>query len=297
MKIVLLGKDGQVGWELQRALMPLGDVTNFGRGEADLERPDQLVEMLRRMRPDVIVNAAAYTAVDRAETDVARAQLINTEAPAALAGLAKELGAWLVHYSTDYVFDGKKNEPYAEVDATGPLSVYGRTKLAGEQAIAISGCRHLIFRTSWVYASRGGNFARTMLKLAAERDQLSVVNDQFGAPTSAELIADVTALCLHRIFGADKGERYSGIYHLVASGETTWFDYACLVLREAAQLGVALRVGHDAVRPIPASQYPTPARRPASSRLSTEKLCQTFDLVLPDWRFHVRRMIREITPG
>lgn len=293
MKIVLLGKDGQVGWELQRALAPLGEVVAFGRGEADLEDSPALVARLRALAPDVIVNAAAYTAVDRAETEAARAQLINTEAPAALAKFAVECGAWLIHYSTDYVFDGAKAGAYVEDDPTAPLSVYGRSKLEGERAISMSGCRHLIFRTSWVFAARGGNFARTMLKLAAERERLSVVSDQVGAPTSAELIADVTALCLYRLARAD-GASLSGLYHLVAAGETTWFEYARLVLAEAAALGVPLKVNADAVAAIPTSDYPTPARRPANSRLSTAKLGAAFGLTLPDWQLHVRRTVREI---
>ena len=293
MKIVLLGKDGQVGWELQRALAPLGEVVAFGRAEADLEDSSALVARLRTLAPDVIVNAAAYTAVDRAESEAARAQVINAEAPAVLAKFAAECGAWLIHYSTDYVFDGAKAGAYVEDDITAPLSVYGRSKLDGERAITASGCRHLIFRTSWVFAARGGNFARTMLKLAAERERLSVVNDQFGAPTSAELIADVTALCLYRL-ARGGGASLSGVYHLVAAGETTWFDYARLVFSEAAALGVPLKVNADAVTPIPTSDYPTPARRPANSRLSTAKLRTAFGLTLPDWRLHVRRTVREI---
>lgn len=294
MKIVLLGKDGQVGWELQRSLAPLGELIALGRGEGDLENPAVLLEKLRAINPTVIVNAAAYTAVDRAETEVERAQAINAAAPAALADFAAASGAWLIHYSTDYVFDGMKSDPYVEDDLTGPLSVYGRSKLDGERAIAGSGCRHLIFRTSWVFASRGGNFAKTMLKLAGERDRLSVVNDQFGAPTSAELIADVTALCLYRIARRDVPTPVSGIYHLVAAGETTWFEFARLVMAEAESLGVALKVKPEAVLPIPASDYPTPARRPSNSRLATGKLRAAFELELPDWRFHVRRMVQEI---
>lgn len=294
MKIVLLGKDGQVGWELQRSLAPLGQLIALGRDEADLENPAALLEKLRTINPTVIVNAAAYTAVDRAETDTARAQAINAVAPAVLADFAAASGAWLIHYSTDYVFDGMKADPYVEDDITGPLSVYGRSKLDGERAITGSACRHLIFRTSWVYASRGGNFAKTMLKLASERDRLSVVNDQFGAPTSAELIADVTALCLYWIARCDAPTPASGIYHLVAAGETNWFEFARLVLAEAETLGVALKVKSAAVLPIPASDYPAAARRPINSRLSTGKLCAAFELELPDWRFHVRRMVQEI---
>lgn len=294
MRIVLLGMDGQVGWELQRALAPLGELIALDRSAADLEHPAALVEKIRELKPAVIVNAAAYTAVDRAESESARAHSINAEAPAALGVLARELGAWLVHYSTDYVFDGAKAAPYREDDETRPLSVYGRTKLAGERGIASSGCQHLIFRTSWVFAARGGNFARTMLKVAAERDRLTVVNDQFGAPTSAELIADVTALCLYRVLRGEPCPSLSGIYHLVAAGETSWFEYARLVLTEAVRHGVALKVAPDAVMPIPAREYPTPACRPSSSRMCSDKLRSTFGLELPDWRFHVRRMVQEL---
>lgn len=294
MKIVLLGKDGQVGWELQRSLAPLGDVIALGRAEADLEHSEELTAKLRALNPQVIVNAAAYTAVDKAESDQRSARAINAEAPEKLAAVASELGAWLIHYSTDYVFDGAKSGPYGETDDTGPLSVYGSTKLGGEIAIAASGCRHLIFRTSWVFAPRGGNFVRTMLKLASERERLSVVNDQFGAPTSAELIADVTALCLYRVLQADSGSALSGVYHLVAAGRTTWFDFAKFVLKEAEDLGVKLKVASEAVTPIPTSDYPTPARRPLNSSLSTAKLRSTFAMTLPDWQVHARRMIREI---
>jgi dTDP-4-dehydrorhamnose reductase len=255
VKIVLLGKDGQVGWELQRSLAPLGELVALGRSEADLECPEALLAKVRALNPQVIVNAAAYTAVDKAESDAVRARAINAETPAKLSKLAGELGAWLVHYSSDYVFDGMKPGPYGEADATGPLSVYGSSKLAGETAIAASGCRHLMFRTSWVFAPRGGNFARTMLKLATERERLSVVNDQFGAPTSAELIADVTALCLYRALQADAGSSMSGLYHLVAAGRTSWFDFAKFVLQEAEGLGVKLKVRPDAVLPIPSCEY------------------------------------------
>lgn len=295
MKILLLGKNGQVGWELQRSLAPLGEVIALGHAEADLEQADRLRGLVADLRPEVIVNAAAYTAVDRAESDTERASRINAEAPGVLAVAAREVGAWLVHYSTDYVFDGSKASPYLENDATGPLSVYGSSKLDGERAVVASAGRHLIFRTSWVFAARGGNFARTMLKLASEREKLSVVSDQHGVPTSAELIADVTALCLYRVFGQpDRAMDLSGIYHLAAAGETTWFDYARLVLSEAQALGMPLKVLPDAVTPIPASAYPTPARRPANSRLSTEKLRTAFGLHLPEWQTGVRRMMREI---
>ena len=293
MKIVLLGKDGQVGWELQRSLAPLGELLAFDRTEADLENSDALRSRIVAVRPDIIVNAAAYTAVDRAESEPEKAHQINAEAPAVLARYAADSGAWLIHYSTDYVFDGRRSGFYEENETTAPLSVYGRTKRDGEAAIIASGCRHLIFRTSWVFASRGGNFAKTMLRLATERDRLAVVNDQFGAPTSAELIADVTALCLYRLMDHQKAPSLSGLYHLVAAGETTWFDFACLVLKEAQAMGVVLKVPPESVLPIPSSEYPTPAVRPANSRLSTQKLQSAFSICLPDWQVHVRRMLWE----
>ena len=296
MKILLLGKDGQVGWELQRALAPLGQVVAWGRAEADLEDLDALGERVRLEKPQVIVNAAAYTAVDKAESDVGRARRINTEAVALLAALARELDAWLVHYSTDYVFDGAKDGDYREDDPTGPQSVYGATKREGEEAIGAAACRHLVFRTSWVFATRGGNFAKTMLRLAQDREELNVVADQIGAPTSAELIADVTALCLYRLaHDPVLAARASGIYHLVAAGQTSWHQYARFVIGEAQRLGWQLKAVPEGVLPIPGSAYPTPARRPANSRLNTRKLQATFGVYLPPWENHVRRLVAELT--
>ena len=294
MKILLLGKNGQVGWELQRALAPLGGMVALDRTGADglrgdLEDLDGLARTLRQLAPDVIVNAAAYTAVDKAETDVARAHCINAEAPGVLAAAAAEMDALLVHYSTDYVFDGSGDRPWREASPTGPLSVYGRTKLAGEEAIRTSGCRHLIFRTSWVHAARGGNFARTMLRLAAERERLTVIADQFGAPTGAELIADVSA---HAIRATVAAPARGGTYHLVADGETSWHGYARFVIEAARELGVTLKVAE--IAPIATSDYPTPASRPLNSRLDTSRLRTTFGLNLPDWRDGVARMLREI---
>jgi dTDP-4-dehydrorhamnose reductase len=295
MKILLLGKDGQVGWELQRALAPLGELVSLGRAEADLEDHAKLAQTLAAQAPSVIVNAAAYTAVDKAESEPDKAARINAGAPAVLAEYARQHKAWLVHYSTDYVFDGSKSGPYVEHDATNPISVYGKTKRDGEAAIEQSGCRHLTFRTSWVFAARGGNFAKTMLRLAKERDSLNVVADQFGAPTSAELIADTTALCLHAALQAGKsGNELSGIYHLVAAGECTWHEYARFVIDRAAQLGVPLKASAEQVKPIPASQYPTPAKRPANSRMATTRLEQTFGLKMPPWQHHVTRLLDEI---
>ncbi|EKU82862.1 dTDP-4-dehydrorhamnose reductase [Massilia timonae] len=296
MKILLLGKDGQVGWELQRALAPLGELRACGRGEADFAVPESLRALVRDVAPDVIVNAAAYTAVDRAESDRDAAHDCNAVAPGVLAEEAAALGAWLVHYSTDYVFDGSKEGAWVETDAVNPLSVYGQTKVDGEERIRASGAMHLILRTSWVFAPRGGNFAKTMLRLAKERDSLSVVADQHGAPTGAELLADATALALHRIaaLGAD-ARRLSGTYHVAASGSTTWHAYATHVLAQAQEHGAVLKVAPDAVQPIATSAFPTPAMRPANSRLDCSKFCASFGLVLPDWRHHVNRMIAELS--
>ena len=295
MKIVLLGKDGQVGWELQRALAPLGELVAFGRQEADFTDPESLRALVRAERPDVIVNAAAYTAVDKAESDEAAARLVNAASPGVLAEEAAAIGAWLVHYSTDYVFDGTKEGAWVETDAINPLSVYGRTKCEGEERIRASSARHLILRTSWVFAPRGGNFTKTMLRLAKERDTLSVVAEQHGAPTGAELLADATALALHRIgmLGAD-ARALSGIYHVAASGSTTWHAYAQHVLAQAQGHGAILRAGPEQVLPIAASAFPTPAVRPANSRLDSSKFCASFGLVLPDWRVHVNRLIAEL---
>lgn len=295
MKILLLGANGQVGWELQRALAPLGQLVVCDRQSADLENPQALRDLVEREQPAVIVNAAAYTAVDKAESDVERARKVNAESVAALAAAAHKLGAWLVHYSTDYVFAGNKPGAYVEDDSTAPLSVYGQTKLEGEQAIRISGCRHLILRTSWVYAARGGNFAKTMLRLAADREELRVVADQVGAPTSAELIADVTALVLQRIVtDAALAKTASGTYHLVASGATSWHGYAQFVIGQAARLGMPLRATPENVHPITTAEYPVPAQRPANSRLDNQKLQQTFGLQLPMWELHVKRMLVEL---
>lgn len=293
MKILLLGKNGQVGWELQRSLAPLGQLVALDRHSeptADLGDPEGLAALVQALKPDVIVNAAAHTAVDRAESEPELARTVNTTAPAALAREAAALGAWLVHYSTDYVFDGSGTAPWTEADPVAPLSVYGQSKADGEAAIRLSGCRHLIFRTSWVYAARGGNFAKTMLRLARERERLTVVDDQFGAPTGAELLADITA---HALRTAQARPEVSGTYHAVAAGETTWHGYARHVIAQAQAAGQTLRAGPDAVHPVPTSAFPTPARRPANSRLDTTRLCRTFDLTLPAWQHGVDRMLAE----
>ncbi len=296
MKIVLLGPNGQLGWELRRALAPLGEVLAWPKADADgaplgdLSQPEALAGQLRALRPDVVVNAAAYTAVDKAETDAALAHTINATAPGTIAQVMAELGGWLLHYSSDYVFDGSGDSPRSEDAATGPLSVYGRSKLDGEALIRQAGGRHLILRTSWVHAARGGNFARTMLRLAAERDTLTVIDDQIGAPTGADLLADITA---HALRQAQREPTLTGTYHAVATGEVSWCGYARHVLAFARQHGVALKAGPEQVQPVASSAYPTPAQRPLNSRLDTARLRQAFGLQLPDWRVGVERMLSE----
>lgn len=297
MKILLLGKNGQVGWELQRSLAPLGEVLALDRNSmgycGDLSMPEQLAETILAFRPDFIVNAAAHTAVDKAESELELAKILNADAPAALAKAAAQVGAWLVHYSTDYVFDGSGTHARQEGEGTGPLSVYGQTKLDGEKAIAASGCKYLIFRTSWVYASRGANFAKTMLRLAQEREQLTVINDQHGAPTGADLIADVTAHAMRRVVDT-QNIALSGVYHLVASGETTWHGYANHVIEQAKHLRPELSWKVQDIAPVPTSAFPTPATRPRNSRLCSTKLQESFGLVLPPWKLGVDRMLAEI---
>ncbi|WP_077036169.1 dTDP-4-dehydrorhamnose reductase [Pelomonas sp. KK5] len=290
MKILLLGKNGQLGWELQRSLSPLGEVIGLDRHNGgDLANAETLLTTVRAHAPDVIVNAAAYTAVDKAESDADMARRINAEAPGLLAREAAALGALLLHYSTDYVFDGSGEQPRDEQAPTAPLSVYGRTKLEGEDAIRASGCRHLILRTSWVYAARGGNFAKTMLRLAAEREQLKVIADQIGAPTGADLLADISA----HLIPAARPE-LSGTYHVAAAGATSWHAYASHVIEFARKRGAAIKVAPEQVLAIPTSEYPTPARRPLNSRLACGKLAANFGLVLPRWEQGVERMLEEI---
>lgn len=294
MKLLLLGKGGQVGWELQRSLAPLGQLVALDHEStefhADFSQPERLLETVRAVRPDVIVNAAAHTAVDKAEGEPELARKLNALAPGILAQAANELGALMVHYSTDYVFDGSGDRPWREDDAPGPLSVYGKSKLEGEQLVTRNCPRHLIFRTSWVYAARGGNFAKTMLRLAKEREKLTVIDDQFGAPTGAELLADATAHAVRETL-RDSGK--AGLYHLVAAGVTTWNGYARFVLAQAQALGVELKAGPQAVEPVPSSAFPTQAKRPHNSRLDTSKFKQSFGLVLPTWEEGVARMLRE----
>lgn len=284
-----------MGWELQRSLAALGELIALDRSSSnycgDLSQPQQLAETIKQLQPAWIVNAAAYTAVDKAETETALAYTINAEAPAAIAQAAQQIGARLLHYSTDYVFNGSGEQAWLETDPVAPLSVYGASKLAGEQAIQAAGCQHLIFRTSWVYAARGANFAKTMLRLAQQRDSLSVINDQIGTPTGAELLADVSA---HALRLAAQNSQLSGIYHLAASGQTSWYDYASFVLEYAERAGISLTVKADAIQAIPTSAYPTPAQRPLNSRLNCSKLEQHFNLRLPAWQQGVSHMLQEI---
>lgn len=295
MKILLLGCQGQVGWELQRSLAVLGQVVALARDSQDLcgdmAQPERMAATVQALRPDVIVNAAAHTAVDRAEGEPDLARLLNATTPGVLAREAQAINALLVHYSTDYVFDGSGTAARDEQAPTAPVSVYGQTKLEGEQQIQASGCRHLIFRTSWVYAARGGNFAKTMLRLAQERETLTVVNDQFGAPTGADLLADVTA---HAIRHVAQHPQHLGLYHCVAAGETTWHAYAQWVVETARQLQPELALQVRAIEPVACDAFPTAARRPHNSRLDTTRLQTQLGLRLPHWQQGVRRMLQEI---
>lgn len=293
MKLLLLGKNGQIGWELRRSLAPLGELVALDRDAhdglcGDLAQTEALAATVRKLRPDVIVNAAGYTAVDKAESESDLARLVNATAPGVLAREAATLGAWLVHYSTDYVFDGTGSVARDEEAPTGPLNVYGRTKLEGEHLIRESGCEHLILRTSWVYSARGSNFARTMLRLASERERLSVIDDQIGAPTGAELLADITALALRDV------RKRRGIYHLAALGETSWHGYARHVIEYARGQGQTIRVAPQAIEPVSSSEFKSAARRPLNSRLDTRKLQAAFDLRLTSWQAGVDRMLAEV---
>lgn len=293
MDILLFGKTGQVGWELQRALAPLGNVIALDVHSkehcGDFSNPEGIAQTVRSIKPDVIVNAAAHTAVDKAESEPEFAQLLNAASVKAIAKEAAQIGAWVVHYSTDYVFPGDGETPWRETDATAPLNVYGQTKLDGEKALQAHCAKHLIFRTSWVYAGKGNNFAKTMLRLAKERTELSVINDQVGAPTGAELLADCTA---HAIRTALVKPEVAGLYHLVASNTTTWYEYAALVFAQAREAGIELAI--EKLNAVPTSAYPTPAKRPQNSRLNTEKFQRNFDLVLPSWDIGVKRMLAEL---
>lgn len=293
MKILLLGKKGQVGWELQRALAPLGDVIALGRDSvshcADLSNEQGLLKTIREIAPHVLVNAAAYTAVDKAESEPDLAFLVNAKSVDLMAKEMASLDGWLVHYSTDYVFNGSGNTAWRESDSTDPLSIYGKTKLAGEEAIISRKVKHLIFRTSWVYGSHGNNFIKTILKLAQERESLSIVADQIGVPTGAELIADVTA---HAIKACLQRTDLSGLYHLAPLGETSWYHFAHYILEEARALGKTFQVSD--LTAINSQEYPRPAQRPLNSRLNTQKLCNTFSLEMPEWTMGVKRVLLEI---
>lgn len=298
MRILLLGKNGQVGWELQRSLAPLGDLVALDRSGdlelglcGDLQDLEGLRRTVRTLRPDVVVNAAAHTAVDRAQSEPDLARRLNAEAPAALAEASQSINALLVHYSTDYVFDGSGTTPWIESAPTGPQNVYGRTKLEGEQAITDVCSRHLILRTSWVFAARGSNFAKTILRLGVDRERLTVINDQHGAPTGADLIADISA---HAIRQTLQRPQDKGLYHLAASGETTWNGYARFVVDTARLINPELKLAVKEVAPVPTSSFPTPAQRPHNSRLDTSRLCQTFGVRLPCWTHGVARMLSEI---
>ncbi len=294
MKILLFGKGGQVGWELQRSLAPLGDVLALDHDSTDycgnFSNPAGLLDTVRDVKPDIIVNAAAHTAVDKAESEPELVRMLNALTPGLLAQEAQRLGAWFVHYSTDYVFDGSGVSAWTETDTPAPLSVYGQTKFEGEKLIQTACTQHLIFRTSWVYAARGGNFARTMLRLAQERDRLTVIDDQIGAPTGAELLADVTAHALRQVW---RRPAEAGLYHLAASGETSWWGYARHVLAQAKRLQPDLQLKATEVLAVPTSAFATAAQRPHNSRLDTRKLQATFDLHLPSWQEGVNRMLAE----
>ena len=293
MKILLIGKNGQVGWELQRSLVTLGDVVAVDYFDntlcGDLSNPQGIAQTIQTVKPDVIVNAAAHTAVDKAETEQELSRLLNADSVEVIAKESAKLGALLIHYSTDYVFNGEGTHYRNEDEQTGPLNVYGETKLAGDLAVAKHNARHFIFRTSWVYATRGANFAKTMLRLAKEKEKLSIINDQFGAPTGAELLADATAIAIRT---AVHNQKLFGTYHLVASGETTWFDYAQYVFSIAKELGETLSIKE--VIGVDTSAYPTPAKRPHNSRLSNKKFQTAFEVQLPDWKVGVKRVVTEI---
>lgn len=295
MKILLFGSNGQVGWELQRSLAPLGSVKACDRHTVDLENPNAVRAVIHDSRPDVIVNAAAYTAVDKAESEPDKAEAVNANAVELLANEAKRRNLWLLHYSTDYIFDGEKPGLYSETDKPNPLNTYGRTKLQGEIALQESGCRQLIFRTSWVYSARGSNFFKTIVRLAGEKDRLDIVADQVGAPTSAEFIADATATCLYRVSQGDEfGEQVVGVYHLTASGSTSWHGFARRLLDEMHSCNSELRLRSQNVYPVTTAQYRSAAKRPLNSRLDTQKLTDTFSVYPPPWQFHVQRLIAEL---
>lgn len=294
MNILLTGKNGQLGFELQRALAPLGRIVAVDREECDLAESEAIRSLVRSVRPDLIINPAAYTAVDRAESEPELAAALNATAPAVLGEEARRIGAWIIHYSTDYVFDGTSSRPYRETDVPNPLNVYGRTKRDGDLALRQCCPHHLIFRTSWVVGAHGNNFAKTMLRLAAERDSLSIVADQFGAPTSAALLADVTAQIVGRVLRAGLSGFPFGLYNLSAGGVTTWHAYARFVVEQALEAGTPLTIQPSRIRAITTAEYPLPARRPANSQLDTTLFRSTFGLTLPDWQQGLHHILQQI---
>lgn len=295
MKILLFGKNGQLGWELQRSLAPLGELIALDKNSeeycGDFSNVAGIATTIRQLSPDIIVNAAAYTAVDKAEHEPVLANLVNALAPATIAEEARRIGAWLIHYSTDYVFDGSNQQPWLETDSTAPLNVYGASKLAGEQAIIASGCRHIILRTSWVYAARGANFLKTMLRLAQERETLQVIDNQIGAPTSADLLADCST---HIIMAIRHRPDLAGLYHLTASGCTSWHHYACFVIDRARIAGLPIKIANENIQAVSARDFSNPTLRPENSRLNTSKLQNCFGLTLPIWQNGVSRILSEI---
>ena len=295
IKILLFGKNGQIGWELQRSLAPLGKLITLDRRDlhycGDLANPAGIAHTLQTIHPDIIVNAAAYTAVDQAENEPELAFRINAEAPELLARQAEQIGAWLIHYSTDYVFNGSGNYPWRETDLTSPINTYGLSKLRGEEEIRKSNCKYMILRTSWVYAARGKNFIKTILRLAQEKEQLTIIDDQIGAPTSAELLADITAQAIPKLL---KHPEKSGIYHVAAGGEISWYSYARFLLDFACKHDIPIKARPDTIIPVHSETFVTAAKRPLNSRLNTEKFRNTFQLYLPHWQTAVTRMLEEI---
>ncbi len=289
MKILLLGADGQVGWHLRKSLVTVGDLKVCSKYEANLEDAEQVKRILQNYKPNIIVNAAAYTAVDNAEKEIEKANIINSIALDLLSSEAKNLNAILVHYSTDYIFDGKKITPYTENDKPNPLSIYGKTKLDGENKIIESGCKYLIFRTSWVYSARGNNFIKTIIKLAKEKEYLNIVSDQIGSPTSANYIADVTAHCLQNL----SEDRY-GIYNITSSGKTSWYELATFIIGQIVKYDIEIKTTIKNIKPIPTEDYPLPAKRPKNSKLCTDKIQRTFNLDIPNWQYHVKLILEDL---
>ena len=295
MKLLLFGANGQVGWELQQSLLPLGDLKICDRSNVDFNNLQELQNIIRAFIPDIIINAAAYTDVDKAESDVDQAFQINTSAVELLAKEAKRLDAWLIHYSTDYVFDGFKLNPYIEKDQTNPQTVYGKSKLEGERLIDKSKCNHLIFRTSWLYSSRGKNFLKTIIRLAKEKNELRIVGDQVGAPTSAELVASISSLCIYKLIKNKlESKTVSGTYHLTATGSASWFTFAKYFLNKAEGHGESFLVKSSEIIEIKSSELILPALRPLNSVLSSKKICKNFNLIMPSWEVLTDRIINEI---